>query len=120
MTEDERQLIEQEIINNFENEKKELDSLKNKIQVETDVKKKEEMEKKTQDISEELNNIKNDIDRLRELQEKELKTLKDKLEEMKIVRLQIGDEAGSLKASSMFYLQIEPVFSMPLRRWVRL
>lgn len=99
MTEDERQLIEQEIINNFENEKKELDSLKNKIQVETDVKKKEEMEKKTQDISEELNNIKNDIDRLRELQEKELKTLKDKLEEMKIVRLQIGDEAGSLKAS---------------------
>ena len=83
MTPEQREQIEENIKNDFENEKKELDFLRSQILNELDEVKKEELSKEIEDRELELKWMEDLINKLKELQEDELNSLREKLEWIK-------------------------------------
>ena len=78
-----RQELENQIKNDFLDLQWKLDELKNEIQNETNESKKEEKDREFQKMQEDLSILKTKIDILSSLQEQELQSLKEKIEETK-------------------------------------
>lgn len=83
MTSEQRRLEEEQIKNSFSDLQKKLQELKNQVQSETDTTKKQEKEQTIQQMEEELSAMRTLIDTLSSLQEEELQSLKEKIENTK-------------------------------------
>ena len=83
MTPEERRLEEEQIMKDFNDLQEKLATLKTEIQSESDDSKKQEKQETIQEMEKELSSMKTLIDTLSSLQEQDLQSLKDKLEQTK-------------------------------------
>jgi hypothetical protein len=83
MTPEERRLEEEQIMKDFNDLQEKLAALKTEVESESDDSKKQEKQQTIQEMEEELSSMQTLIDTLSSLQEEDLQSLKDKLEQTK-------------------------------------
>ena len=83
MTPEQRQQIETQINNDFVELQKKLNDLKTEVQSESDASKKQEKQQTIQEMETELASIQLLIDTLSSLQEQDLQSLKERIEQTK-------------------------------------
>lgn len=81
MTPEQRKLDEEQILKDFNDLQKKLADLKKEVQSESDNSKKQEKQQTIQEMEKELSSMKTLIDTLSSLQEKDLQSLKDRIEQ---------------------------------------
>jgi peptidoglycan hydrolase CwlO-like protein len=86
MTPEQRQQVETQIQNDFAVLQKKLEDLKNEVQEESDVSKKQEKQLEFDKMKSELDKMKEQIDILSSLQEQALQALKTRLEQYSQVK----------------------------------
>jgi len=101
MTPEQRKIEEDKIKNSFSELQKKLDDLKSNIQSETDESKKQKKQAEIQKMENDLSEMKALIDKLSSLQEQDLQSLKNRIEQYSQVKQDVQGEATELLNQKM-------------------